>query len=180
MPVRRLDAEQIRDALLLVSGELRERGGGPGDESTAAVRSIYTRIMRNARDPLLDAFDAPDAFGSLARRNTTTTPTQSLLMINSDLTLERAKALAHVVHQHQQSSNDPTSGIQLAYRRALGRFPSSDESELVRNFLIQQQRLIESEQPGTMDAARGDQIDLAVWVDFCHVLLNSSEFLYVE
>jgi len=184
MPVRRLDAEQIRDALLLVSGELRERSGGPGDESTAPVRSIYTRIMRNARDPLLDAFDAPDAFGSLARRNTTTTPTQSLLMLNSDLTLQRAKALANVVHQYQQDSNDPTAAVQFAYRRVLGRLPTNDESELAKNFLTQQQRLIESEQPSTTAApgtsTTSSSIDLDTWVDFCHVLLNSSEFIYVE
>src|SRR5690606_10008128 len=90
---RRLDAEQVRDAMLLVSGELVPRGGGPSAEHTEPVRSIYTRVLRNTRDPLLDVFDAPDAFSSTARRNVTTTPTQSLLLINSDVTLARAQAL---------------------------------------------------------------------------------------
>src|SRR5205085_1566693 len=72
--VRRLDAEQIRDAIYAVTGELDPSAGGPGAAHTDPRRSIYTRIMRNSRDPLLDVFDAPLWFSSASSRDTTTTP----------------------------------------------------------------------------------------------------------
>ncbi|HEX3870036.1 MAG TPA: DUF1549 and DUF1553 domain-containing protein, partial [Pirellulales bacterium] len=92
--VRRLEAEQIRDELYGVTGELTLAGGGPPTPATEPRRAIYTKIMRNTRDPLLDVFDAPYWFNSASSRDTTTTPVQSLLLINSQLMLQRAAALA--------------------------------------------------------------------------------------
>ena len=71
---RRLDAEQIRDSLLSVSGELDLKEGGVGVNADVARRTIYTRFIRNVRDPLLDVFDLPQFFSSESSRNTTTTP----------------------------------------------------------------------------------------------------------
>jgi hypothetical protein len=93
-PTRRLDAEQIRDNLLAVTGELDLTIGGPAVPSAQPRRSIYTRATRNVRDPLLDAFDGAESFVSSSERNVTTTPTQSLLMINSQTLLARAQAFA--------------------------------------------------------------------------------------
>src|SRR5262249_25440331 len=61
---RRLDAEQIRDAILAATGELDLRGGGPSVEAAKPRRTIYTKVIRNTRDPLLDVFDAPEGFNS--------------------------------------------------------------------------------------------------------------------
>jgi hypothetical protein len=74
--VRRLDAEQIRDAVLAVTGQLDRKSGGPGVNSDVPRRSIYLRVMRNSRDPLLDVFDLPQFFASTATRDTTTSPVQ--------------------------------------------------------------------------------------------------------
>ncbi|MFI4874811.1 MAG: DUF1549 domain-containing protein, partial [Blastopirellula sp. JB062] len=93
-PARRLEAEQIRDAMLAVSGELKPKSGGPSASSNDTVRSSYTKKMRNSPDALLESFDAPGGFSSVAQRNSTTTATQSLLMINGDWTLKRAEAMA--------------------------------------------------------------------------------------
>ncbi len=164
---RRLDAEQVRDAMLLVSGELVPRGGGPSAEHTEPVRSIYTRVLRNTRDPLLDVFDAPDAFSSTARRNVTTTPTQSLLLINSDVTLARAQALAASLAVSDSTASE--APIQQLYHRLFGRAPEPDEVAAAK-------RLLEIGNAGA-DASQQPPPGL---VDLCHVLLNSSEFLYVE
>ena len=125
--VQRLDAEEIRDAMLAVSGELDPAIGGPSVPTTQPRRTIDTRVIRNTRDALLDAFDAPDGTCSTPRRNTTTTATQALLLINGDWTLARAKALAARLERLEPSSTDDRDRIVLAYRLAFGRQPEPDE-----------------------------------------------------
>ena len=93
-PPRRLDAEEIRDSMLLVSGELKEEMYGPSADPATPRLSIYTKVVRNNRDPLLEAFNAPDTYSSEADRNHTTTATQALLMINGDTVLKRAEMFA--------------------------------------------------------------------------------------
>jgi mono/diheme cytochrome c family protein len=118
MNPRRLEAEQIRDALLAASGELDLAAGGPGAEVDAPRRSIYLRVIRNQRHPLLAAFDGPDGFGSVAQRYVTTTPTQALLMINGPWPLDRARALAGRL---QREGGDTPGMLALAFRLAWGR-----------------------------------------------------------
>src|SRR4029078_11283319 len=91
---RRLEAGQGRDSALAISGELDSRLFGPSVPSTKPRRTIYTKVLRNTADPLLDAFDAPDRQLSTGQRNITTTATQSLLMINGEWMLARAQSLA--------------------------------------------------------------------------------------
>ena len=117
--VRRLDAEQIRDAVFAATGELNLKSGGPGTPSTEPRRSIYTRIMRNSRDPLLDAFDAPLWFASASHRDSTTTPIQSLLLFNSQTMLQRSRAFAARLAKEEPSSID--SRIDRAFRLCYGR-----------------------------------------------------------
>ena len=78
MSVRRLDAEQVRDAMLAVSGELKLDAGGPAVLASTPRRSVYTRVHRNSPDPLIASFDVADGITSCARRNITVTPTQAL------------------------------------------------------------------------------------------------------
>ncbi|CAA9427417.1 MAG: hypothetical protein AVDCRST_MAG64-3264, partial [uncultured Phycisphaerae bacterium] len=108
---RRLDAEQIRDAMLAASGELElDQVGGPSAEYTATKRSVFTKLVRNIRDPLLDAFDLPESYGSTAGRNATTTATQSLMLINGDWPLKRAAAFAERATR-EAGSADPAAVI---------------------------------------------------------------------
>jgi hypothetical protein len=157
---RRLEAEQIRDAMLAVSGELQPASGGPSVDDSVPRRSIYTKLLRNHPDPVLEAFDAPESFGSICTRNCTTTATQSLLMINGDWPLKRAAAFAKRV-RHDAASADPDALLETAYRLAYGRVPSAEELQSGGEFL------------------KSGDIDQTL-VDFCHVLLNSNEFLYVD
>ena len=118
--VERLDAEEIRDAMLAVSGELDPVIAGPSVPTSRPRRTVFTRVVRNTRDQFLAAFDAPDGNATTPRRNTTTAATQALLLINGDWTLARAKAVAARL---EPSSIDASDRIVLAYRLALGRRP---------------------------------------------------------
>ncbi len=169
--VRRLDAEEIRDAMLEVSGELEPVLGGPSVPTSQPRRTLDTRVIRNAHDALLDAFDAPDGTSPSARRNTTTTATQALLLINGDWTFARAKALAARLERRELSSIDEEDRIALAYRLALGRRPEPEEMLEAVFFLDQQAH---------QSPARIGSASRSALVDFCHVLLNSNEFLYVD
>ena len=143
-PIHRLDAEQIRDTILSVTGELQIDTGGPAVDAFKPRRSIYTKVLRNNRDPLLDAFDAPQHFSSTSQRNTTTTPVQSLLLINSQFMLQRAAALAGRL-QKSGAKNDAEM-ITAAYLLAFNRPPTKMERAAAMKFL--------REQPARVDPTR--------------------------
>lgn len=165
--IRRLEAEQIRDAALAVSGELKLDAGGPSVSASTPRRSVYTRMKRNSADPVLAAFDLPDGIKSTPQRNITTTPTQALLMINGDWLFARAKALAKRV---SDQGNDEAA-VTLAYRSALGQTPEAEEVADLVAFLDEQ-----APKTGKQD----DDARFTALVDLCHGLLNSSGFLYVD
>jgi hypothetical protein len=140
MNTRRLQAEQIRDAALAASGELDLTAGGPSVPTSKPRRSIYTTAIRNIRDPLLDVFDLPDAFSSTPQRNVTTTPTQSLLLINGDWMLTRAKALA--ARLRQEHSTSEAALVDAAWQAMFARQPKPAEREAALRFLREQQRRV--------------------------------------
>ena len=138
---KRLQAEQIRDAMLATTGKLQIRSGGPGVLPDVPNRSIYTRAMRNSPDELMGSFDLPLFFSSNASRNTTTTPVQSLLLINSDLMLGHARALANTV---SSESDELGSQIAIAWRRVYGREATDNELQRSLDFVHNQQHRLES------------------------------------
>ena len=147
--IRRLDAEQIRDALLATTGELKQQIGGPGVNSGTPRRSIYNTMMRNSRDPLYDVFDAPNWFNSAADRATTTTPVQSLYLINGPYLLQRASIFAKTLLSDSPSD---TQRVELAYQRAYGRSPTAEESEMILNFIAEQRERISPERSNSAAA----------------------------
>lgn len=162
MTVRRLTAEQLRDAALAVSGELDLRMGGEGaDLERGTRRAVYLKVFRNTHDPALNLFDAPDGIASTPVRNTTTTPMQSLFLLNGPWMLARAQGFA--ARLAADSSATLPERIERAYLIALGRRPEADERTEALRFL--------QDHGGTSHEA---------WTDLCHVLLNSSEFLYLD
>jgi hypothetical protein len=122
---RRLQAEAVRDAMLFTSGEFDSHMGGPAVDANLPRRTIYTKVQRNIRDPLLDVFDAPETFSSVPCRNATTTATQALLMINGRWPLERAQAFARRLRAAGAATN--VDLVRAAYRTALGRQPTAAE-----------------------------------------------------
>ena len=199
-PRQRLEAEVIRDSALWVSGRLNLEMSGPsifpelppGMESrggwrvTDSVperdrRSVYVFVRRNTRYPLFEAFDMPDTHESCARRNVTTTAPQALSLLNSRLTLEWAQAFAGRVLAAAGASTEDQ--IDMAFRLAYSRRPESSENEIAKAFFKRQRDLL-SEKPQdqlampTAFSASSDPLSAAALVDFCHVLINSNEFVY--
>lgn len=141
----RLDAEQIRDSILAVTGQLDLTRGGPAVLPDKPRRSIYTRIMRNSRDMLLDAFDLPQFFSSTSSRNTTTTPVQSLLLINSQTMLMYAAQLEHRIRESLPvDQRTPEQLVEQIWRVALNRQPTTAEILTAIQFIQSQKEEIEN------------------------------------
>jgi hypothetical protein len=131
---RRLDAEQARDAMLAVSGELDLKSGGPSSPGNGRRRSIYTQKKRNRPDELLFALDRPAGFASVSERQSTTTPTQALQLINGEWVLARARKLA----ARAQNIDD-------AWLAVLGRAPRDHEKATAEAFLKKRIRVAEAQ-----------------------------------
>ena len=121
---RRLEAEQARDAMLVASGELNFKEGGPSEDGNGTRRSIYTTKKRNSQNEMLRSLDAPAGFSSTSERQSTTTATQALLLLNGDWTLARARKLAEQVYTPEE-----------AWQAVLGRAPSKAEMSRAEAFI---------------------------------------------
>lgn len=164
--VRRLKAEQIRDAMLFASGELDLTQGGPSATGDSVRRSLYVKSLRNTPDEFMHAFDIANGLKSVAQRDTTTTPTQSLFMINGDYPLERAKKLSERLRAG--GWGEAQELLRQGFLLTWGRPPTAPELQRALSYL------------DTSVDADPKGIDQAALTDFCHVLLNSNEFLYVD
>jgi len=137
---RRLDAEQVRDAALAIAGELDPARGGPSVPATKPRRAIYTTVLRNTRDPICEVFDGADAYASCAARNATTTPLQSLFLVNGEWMLARARSLAAAIAGEtagETAALEPLAAA--AIRRVTGREPAAGRVAAAAAFLIAQQ-----------------------------------------
>jgi hypothetical protein len=185
-PLRRLDAEAIRDAMLAASGELNGRMGGPSvatrrtddgevvpqDHSGTAsfCRAVYLQQRRTQIASLLEVFDAPSIVTTCTRRLPATIPLQSLSLLNSDFVVARARKLAERECDDGKACADER--IDRVFLLAVGRAPDDPEREAARRFLeIQPARYAGVE---TAEAKR------RAWADFCQMVLASNAFLYVE
>lgn len=179
---RRMDAEQIRDSILAVSGKLNRKAGGPPvrvpiekevydliftefepdnlwplskDVSERYRRSLYLLNKRTVRLPMLANFDQPDAMTSCPERPVSTHALQALNGINSDFMQEQADAFAARLEQH--CSGNTACLVREAHRLALSRPPSPAELKLGTDFL-----------------ARGGTAS-----EFALAMLNRNEFVYL-
>ncbi len=163
--VRRLQAEQIRDAMLVASGELLPDQGGPSVAEEKPRRSLYLKSFRNQNDTFLHGFDVANGLQSVAVRDTTTTPTQSLLLFNGGYALGRAKELARRLKAEKL---EPEAALRSAFRWTWGNEPTDKELESARRFV------------GLSSGEDGHNLDETSLADFIHVLFNSNRFLYLD
>ena len=108
MPVRRLEAEAIRDSILAVSGRLDEKVGGPSVEVYLTPfmegrgrpaggpldgdgrRSLYIKVRRNFLSPMMLAYDMPIPFATVGRRSVSNVPAQALILMNDPFVVQQA------------------------------------------------------------------------------------------
>lgn len=193
---RRVDAEEFRDAMLAVAGRLDRRIGGvsvfpdlpPGiqtrggwNRSQSAAdrerRSLYVFARRNLKYPLFDVFDSPDTNVTCPERHVTVTAPQALMLMNSPLVLDAATSFAHRALTDANNSSEArasaASVLDRVHRIALGRPQSGGQRAAALEFL----RLgaSEAEQAGSARLIEPDAL-----ADYCHVLLNLNEFVFVD
>ena len=173
----RLDAESVRDAILLVSERLNRTRGGPSDQQfqmrpgihvTPVVkyvpfawerpeghrRSVYRFIFRTLPDPFVACLDGADSSQLTPARNTSITPLQALALLNNEFVLVHSRALAASL---EKMSDDSDKHISAACERIWGRPPTEQEREEM--------------------AAYVKSFGLA---NLCRLLFNSNEFLFVN
>ncbi len=173
---RKLEAEAVRDSILLVSGKLDLKMGGPSfrdfvierpehsphylyqlhdpEDPRSHRRSVYRFIVRSQQQPFLMTLDCADPSLAVEKRNQTITPQQALALLNNQLTVVMAR---HFAERVAQLERDPAARVRAAFRLALGRSPTAEE------------------QPVLVDYAR--QHGTAA---LCRVLFNLNEFVFVD
>jgi hypothetical protein len=166
---QRLEAEAIRDAMLVVGGSLDATMFGPGTlDEASARRSVYLTVKRSKAIPLMQVFDAPETMQSVGFRQTTTVATQALAMMNSPFVRAQAERLSKLARPSQ--STDVKQAIDRAYVIAFARHADDSEQQRMADFIARQ---------ATGYGAVRNAQDLAM-TDFCQILLSSSEFVYVD
>jgi hypothetical protein len=184
---RRLDAEEIRDSMLALSGRLDRSVGGPhpfpatGTPFTqhapfTAVyethrRSVYLMTQRIRRHPFLALFDGADPNASTARRRLTTVPTQALFLMNNPFVHEQAAGFADRI---LRLAGDDRERIQLAFKMALARPPSTGESRSATGFLRRYGNEIKN--AGVPPERQMPEC----WAALARTLLCRNEFLFVD
>ena len=201
-PRHRMEGEVIRDGALAVAGMLNTKMGGPSvfpelptglegrggwkvtrDREERNRRSVYVFVRRNARYPMFETFDMPDTHESCSRRNVTTSPLQALSMLNDKVSLEWAQSFAGRVIKI--AGSDRADQVRAAYELALARTPTAYEVKIVSQFFEQQSKIVaerlQDDEPLALPndlPADTNKAKAAALVDFCHMLLNSNEFVY--
>ena len=188
MERRRLDAEEIRDAMLAASGDLdleRPAGspvmelpngqlkGGKGLQEvkkTTNFRSVYLPVVRGQVPEMLQVFDAADPSLIMAKRDVTTVPTQALFLMNNPFVMKQAEQLAKRILEPKGST--PAARIDQAYRFVLGRLPSDHEKSDITRYLAEYRQSLEA-------ANFKGSVNLACWTSVCQTLFASGEFRYV-
>jgi len=175
---QRIEAEALRDAMLVAAGEINSTMGGPGfhDFRTFTFnsqfyepldpvgfefnrRTVYRTWVRSGRNEFLDVFDCPDPSTTAPRRAVTTTPLQALALLNNSFTLRMAERLAA-----------------RARREAAGGESASLEQQIRKVYALAFQRIPEAPEVSDAKAFVAGH-GLAA---FCRVIFNSNEFLYVD
>ena len=188
MPLRRLEAEALRDSILAVGGKLDDALRGPPVEldsrpdglqvatgEGAHRRSVYLTARRAWSSTFMGTFDFPNIDTTCTRRAPSATPLQSLTLMNSGLVFDNAAAVARRVLDSQAGGpTDLETLARLAYRLVLARDPSREEIDLAREHLEKQQELY-VRVDASAEKALAESVE-----SLTHMLISSNEFLYVD
>ena len=182
-----LDAECIRDGMLMVSGNMNRSHPDPHPFPPVETwgftihnpfhgvyesnhRSVYMMIQRNRRHPYLSLFDAADPNQSVAKRLPTTTPSQALFLMNSGFVHEQAENFARKIHS---ISGNAQTKLQWAFLAAHGRQPDQQMVQAGIEFL-------DAYQTRASGSVKVEQYDMPALTAFSRALLTSNQFLYLD
>jgi len=190
MPIRRLEGEAIRDAVLAISGRFDDQMFGPSipahltqfmegrgrPESSGPLdgdgrRSIYLEVRRNFLSPMMRTFDSPVPFTTVGKRTVSNVPAQSLILLNDPFVLSQARLWASRVLADPKWTTEQR--IDRIYSMAFARLPTREEKAKALTF-FKRQALEYGLDPVKCWS------DERIWTDFCHVVLNLKEFVYVQ
>jgi hypothetical protein len=189
-PLRRMEAEVIRDCLYFVAGELDETPFGPPDDvdvrgdglvtvkrrGDRGRRSIYVLHRRTKLPTLLESFDSPQMGPNCVERGESIVAPQALHLLNSDTVYKLAGSFAQRVQR--EVGPDPQQQIARIHELAFGAPPDPDEkSEAMAALdrLRHQWTVALGEQPDVHEEAAGRALR-----NYCHAVMNSAGFIYVD
>jgi mono/diheme cytochrome c family protein len=192
-PFRRLDAEALHDSLLKVTGRLDETPFGPpveidrkGDGEVIGVptaqgyrRAIYLLQRRSSPVTVLEVYDAPLLNPNCIKRGQSTVTLQALQLLNSDLAVKSAQYMAGRVID--DGGEDLARQVERVYLAALSRGPSTGEAataiSAIKGLREAWEHKLQTEKTAEPASYRARWLAMA---GFCHTVLNSAEFLYVD
>jgi hypothetical protein len=189
--MRRLSAEEMRDAALSVSGNLNPAAFGQpvpmhrqadgevttGDDAEGRRRSIYLQVRRSQPLTMLQVFDQPVMETNCTRRSRSTVASQALTLMNSDFMVRQAQVYADRVQKES-----PAQAVRYALALAFHRQATAAEEKKLAAFLAKQSArylaaLTGKNQPALALQQKANHLALA---DLCHLLLSANEFAYVD
>jgi hypothetical protein len=191
MPLQRLEAESIRDAILAVGGSLDPKILGPsvpphisayqdgrgkpesGPFDGYGRRSVYLQVRRNFLTPMFMAFDYPLPISAIGRRSVSTVPSQALMLMNNEFVARQAENWAQRLLQRESA---PENLVGQMFLTAFGRRASKLEIQETLEFAQEQRQKHAASDAGLSET----QVGQRVWADVAHVLFNSAEFIYVR
>lgn len=186
MPVRRLESEAVRDAMLAVSGRLDHAVHGQpvaiavnegglvtaGDPQRPQKRSLYVQVRRTQPVAMLDVFDTPQMEPNCVRRVSSTVATQSLALMNSTFVLAQADALARRIRDELGGEATADTYAARAWELAYGEEPPTATRARLARFLV--------DQTGDLRARKAGDAETAALATLCQVLYGTNRFLYVD
>jgi hypothetical protein len=191
MPMKRLEAEIIRDSLLSVSGRIDKTSLGEPDPVEVRAdglvttkptekgwrRTIYVLQRRKEILSILEAFDLPQMIPNCVQRPNSTVASQALHLLNNKLIRDLSVSFANRIEE--EVKDDRYAQVQRIYQIALSRNPSEKEKQLALETLSEltlawEQRLKAAPKPDEPNA------QTRALANFCHVVMNSAEFLFVD
>ena len=192
MQLRRLTAEEVRDAIIAVSEMFEQRQFGTPDEvkvrgdglvtaiaqDGAYRRSIYLRQRRKEMPSFLETFDLPQMNPACQDRAVSTVAQQALYLLNSTMVRELAESFASEV---QTQAGDRSKQIEHVFLATAARLPSAEEMEIAMTSLTELEQLWRDHATTLSETEQASfDVELRALATYCHTLLNSASFLYVD
>lgn len=195
MPMRRLEAEAVRDSLLAVAGRLNRQPYGNPDSVTVRAdglvtsrqrsggwrRTIYVQQRRKEIPTILESFDLPQMIPNCIQRPNSTVATQALHLLNNGMVRELSRDFSGRIQR--ESPHNRSQQIDRVFQIALSRLPTEQERQVILETLPQlTEQWATAEQPPEAgeENASNESPSLHALANICHVVMNSAEFLTVD